>query len=99
MMFRYHDAAYMVIEYASQGDLHTKIIQCGPFKPYQCQFVVGEIAAALSYLHDMDFSFNDLKPENVLITALGHVKVWINTITIIAGKISNNNNNNNNCCS
>lgn len=39
------------------------------------RFIVGEIAAALLSLHDMGFSYNDLKPENVLITELGHVKV------------------------
>ena len=36
---------------------------------------MGEIAAAVSFLHELGFSYGDLKPENVLITELGHIKV------------------------
>lgn len=43
------------------------------------RYVIGEVAAALSYTHDQGFAFNDLKPENVLITAIGHIKVFIQT--------------------
>ena len=39
------------------------------------RFIAGELCAALHYIHDLGFSFNDLKPENVLITRLGHVKL------------------------
>jgi len=39
------------------------------------RFVLGEVAAALLSVHEAGFSFNDLKPENVLLTALGHVKL------------------------
>jgi len=38
---------------------------------------VGEVVAALLYIHEMGFSYNDLKPENLLVTALGHIKVVI----------------------
>ena len=39
------------------------------------RFIVGEIVAALHYLHSLGLAYNDLKPENVLITKLGHVKI------------------------
>ena len=39
------------------------------------RFVVGEILAALLSLTALDLSFNDLKPENVIITEAGHIKV------------------------
>lgn len=39
------------------------------------RFVMGEIVAALCSIHDAGFVFGDLKPENVLITESGHVKV------------------------
>ena len=41
------------------------------------RFVVGEICAAILSIHELGLAFNDLKPENVLITALGHIKVSI----------------------
>ena len=39
------------------------------------RFVLGEVGAAIHFLHDLGFSYGDLKPENVLITELGHIKV------------------------
>lgn len=39
------------------------------------RFVVGEIVAALCSVHDCGFVFGDLKPENVLITEIGHIKI------------------------
>lgn len=40
------------------------------------RFVLGEICAALKSIHDLGLAFNDLKPENVLITEVGHIKVF-----------------------
>lgn len=40
-----------------------------------CRFVIGEVVAALCSIHNRGFVFGDLKPENVLITESGHVKV------------------------
>jgi serine/threonine protein kinase len=40
-----------------------------------CRFVIGEVSAALASIHELGLSFNDLKPENLLITELGHIKV------------------------
>ena len=37
--------------------------------------VLGEVVAALSFLHDFGFSYGDLKPENVLLRMDGHVSI------------------------
>lgn len=42
-----------------------------------CRFIIGEVVAALNSIHELGFIYGDLKPENVLITQLGHVKVSI----------------------
>lgn len=39
------------------------------------RFVVGEVVAALCSVHDFGFVFGDLKPENVVITESGHIKL------------------------
>jgi serine/threonine protein kinase len=73
----YTGAVYLVLEYAARGDLHTFLLNRAPaglaFLP--ARFLLGEITAALCALHAVGFAFNDLKPENVLLTALGHVKL------------------------
>lgn len=90
--FHYRGSAYLVLEYAQRGDLHTFLLKCGhqshahsshhgSIGGYLMQhhawlrFVVGEIAAAVQVLHAHGFVYNDLKPENVLLTEMGHVKV------------------------
>lgn len=91
--FRYKDSAYLVLEYAAKGDLHTYLLNYGRLNhlhtrymltsaEYSCdnshalfRFVVGEVLAALLTVHELGFTFNDLKPENIIITDMGHIKV------------------------
>ncbi|CAM9107864.1 unnamed protein product [Ectocarpus fasciculatus] len=73
--FRWRDGAYLVLEYASRGDLHSHIKEHGSLSEASTRFVVGEVVAALCSIHNNEFVFGDLKPENILITESGHIKV------------------------
>ena len=73
--FRFRDGAYLVLEYCSGGDLHTLLKVNGSLDEDSTIFVIGEVIAAVSSIHDMDFVYGDLKPENILVTESGHVKV------------------------
>ncbi|CAM9303063.1 unnamed protein product [Choristocarpus tenellus] len=73
--FRWRDGAFLVLEYASRGDLHTYIKDTGSLDEASTRFVVGEVIAALCSVHDCGFIYGDLKPENILITESGHIKV------------------------
>lgn len=81
--FRYTKSAYLVLEYAGGGDLHSLVVQSSsrrgpismPLSHLCTRFVLGEVVAALLSLHEMGLSYNDLKPENILITEMGHIKI------------------------
>ena len=73
--FRFRDGAYLVLEYASGGDLHTLLKRNGSLDEESTRFVIGEVISALHYIHELDFIYGDLKPENILITEVGHIKL------------------------
>jgi serine/threonine protein kinase len=73
--FRFRDGAYLVLEYASGGDLHTLLRRNGSLDHNSTRFVIGSVAAALSSIHELGFVYADCKPENILITETGHIKV------------------------
>ena len=73
--FYYNKSSYMIIEYASDGDLHSYIINNGSLAHKYIKFIIGEVTYALLSIHEAGFSFNDLKPENILITEIGHIKL------------------------
>ena len=41
----------------------------------QAKFYFAEILEAISYLHDNNILYRDLKPENVVIDEKGHIKI------------------------
>lgn len=73
--FRFRDGAYLVLEYASGGDLHTLLRKNGSLDHESTKFVIGSVAAALWSIHERGFVFTDIKPENILITETGHIKL------------------------
>ena len=45
------------------------------FTERDVQFYLAELASALSHLHTLGIIYRDLKPENVLLAADGHIKL------------------------
>jgi serine/threonine protein kinase len=73
--FRFQEGAYLVLEYASGGDLHTLLRKHGSLDHDSARFVIGEVVAALASIHDIGLVYADLKPENIVITETGHLKL------------------------
>ena len=73
--FRWRDGAYLVLEYAAKGDLHSYITKNGSLDESSARFICGEVLASISSVHSKGFVFADLKPENVVLTEGGHAKV------------------------
>jgi serine/threonine protein kinase len=65
---------YMILDYFNGGELFFHL-RDGRFKENRCRFYAAELACALQCLHNNNIIYRDLKPENVLLDASGHIKL------------------------
>ncbi|RUS83851.1 hypothetical protein EGW08_008392 [Elysia chlorotica] len=65
----------MVMEYVEGGDCATLIKNVGCLAFDLARMYFAETVLALEYLHSYGVVHRDLKPDNLLITALGHIKL------------------------
>ncbi|WWC89176.1 uncharacterized protein L201_004094 [Kwoniella dendrophila CBS 6074] len=66
---------YMVMDFVAGGELFSLLRKSQRFPNSVAKFYAAEVALALDYLHSLDIIYRDLKPENLLLGADGHVKV------------------------
>lgn len=57
------------------GDLKSLLAMYGYFEETAARFYCAEICLALEYLHDHGIVHRDIKPDNMLVSATGHVKL------------------------
>ena len=65
----------MLFEYVPGGELFSHLRHEGKLRESAARFYAAEIVLALEYLHELDILYRDLKPENLLLTASGHIKL------------------------
>jgi len=66
---------YLVMEYCAGGDLMTILMREDILSEKCTRFYMAELAMAIKSVHDLKFVHRDLKPDNVLISTAGHVKL------------------------
>eukprot|EP00932_Pfiesteria_piscicida_P009426 SRR837773.20153.p1 GENE.SRR837773.20153~~SRR837773.20153.p1 ORF type:complete len:293 (+),score=140.54 SRR837773.20153:116-994(+) len=66
---------YMVMEFCPGGELFYHLSRAGRFSEGRTRFYSAETTSAIAYLHSLRIIYRDLKPENMLLDADGHVKV------------------------
>ncbi|KAH8662272.1 kinase-like domain-containing protein [Xylariales sp. PMI_506] len=75
--FSDRDSLYMVLDYVPGGELFSYLRRHRRFPEEWAQFYAAEIVLVLEYLHEQQggVAYRDLKPENLLLDAQGHVKL------------------------
>jgi len=70
--FRKNNFIYLVMDFAAGGDLFTRMQRARPSKA-EAVLYSAEILLALEHLHKYNIVYRDLKPENLLLGADGHI--------------------------
>ncbi len=66
---------FFVMEFMAGGDLFSLLRKFGRLEEETAKFYVAEVVLALEDLHKQGVIHRDLKPDNILIGADGHVKL------------------------
>ena len=69
------DHYYIVMEWVEGIDLGTYITEYGPLPSALSILIVRQVCAALDNIHQHGLIHQGMKPQNILLTAEGHVKV------------------------
>lgn len=73
--FQTYNKLYFIIEYCPGGELFNLLKIKRRFSEDQTRFFISQILLALEHLHKHNIIYRDLKPENVLITSDGYIKI------------------------
>eukprot|EP00536_Pseudo-nitzschia_multiseries_P008062 jgi/Psemu1/256856/estExt_Genewise1Plus.C_1980052 len=73
--FQTPEKLYLVLDYCPGGELFFHLSRFRRFPERVARFYAAELLLALGHLHKRGIIYRDLKPENVLLDAEGHVKL------------------------
>jgi serine/threonine protein kinase len=66
---------YLIMEYLPGGDLMTLLMKEEILEEHVARFFIAELVLAIQSVHQLGYIHRDLKPDNVLIDAEGHLKL------------------------
>ncbi|GIL81946.1 hypothetical protein Vretimale_1513 [Volvox reticuliferus] len=73
--FQDEDFLYLVMEYLAGGDVMTLLIRKDILSEEETRFYVAETILGLESIHKAGYIHRDLKPDNLLLTREGHLKL------------------------
>lgn len=77
LYYSFQDRTFLfyVMEYLAGGDLMNLLIRKGILNENETRFFMAEILLAIHNVHLAGFIHRDVKPDNILITKTGHIKL------------------------
>ncbi|KAH3756949.1 AGC/NDR/NDR protein kinase [Pelomyxa schiedti] len=73
--FQDDDYLYLIMEYLPGGDMMGLLIKHDIFPEDTARFYIVEILLALDSVHQCNYIHRDIKPDNLLLEADGHIKL------------------------
>jgi len=73
--FQTKDDLYLILDLMTGGDLSFHLSQKGRFPKEECLYYAARIMLGLQALHDQNYVYRDLKPENLLLAEDGRVRI------------------------
>jgi len=72
--FQTEDHLCFVLDFVEGGNMYSDLMR-GPYTHERAVFYAAQIVLATQHLHELDVLYRDLKPDNVLLTIDGFVKL------------------------
>ena len=88
--FQEDDYLYLVMEYCPGGDLMNLLIEKDILTEEEAKFYLAELVLSIESIHKLDCIHRDIKPDNILIDATGHIKLSDFGLAKISEKIFEN---------
>lgn len=66
---------FLAMDFLVGGELFTRLRAIGKLTVEETRFYVSEVLVALIFLHERGIVYRDIKPENMVLDAMGHVKL------------------------
>jgi protein kinase X len=66
---------FFLLEFVPGGEMFSYLRRMGNFDTSLARFYAVEIICALYAMHELKIAYRDIKPENILIDKLGHIRL------------------------